>query len=143
MTAAAEAKSAREGEFFVVRTAQLPNQQGVQVSYNVYIDDDDKSMALRAKRAEHHMTKIRALGKIEFIEEQIKVTRVRMSSEMDVLEQLQNEAKSAGGVGARRMPENKKDILSKMPQQIEMTKATLVIMEDDLALQKKIAGDLA
>ncbi len=124
-------------EFVVMRTAQLPNNQGVQVNYTTLIDDAPEVLVARARRAEEHMRKIRSYHIIEVLEEKIQQHKVLMTSEMDTLESLQKEAKKG-----LRMPDNRKAALANLPAQVAKREVELEILGKELKRHADIAKDL-
>jgi hypothetical protein len=125
-------------EFVVMRTAQLPNNQGVQVNYTTLINDGPEVLMSRAKRAEDHILKIRSLHIVEVLEEKQQQFKVLVSSEMDTLDSLQKEAKKG-----LRMTENRKTALANIPAQLEKHRLELEILVKELDRQRDIAKDLA
>jgi DNA repair ATPase RecN len=124
-------------EFVVMRTAQLPNQQGVQVNYTVLIGDSAEVLNDRAKRCEAHMLKIRSLHIIEVLEDKMQQMIVLVSSEADNLEDLQGKVKAG-----TRLNENHKAALANLPKQLEKHKTEMKLLEKEINRHKDIAKDL-
>jgi DNA repair ATPase RecN len=124
-------------EFVVMRTAQLPNQQGVQVNYTSLIGDSPEMLAERAKRCEAHMLKIRSLHIIEVLEDKMQQMIVLVSSEADNLEDLQGKVKAG-----TRLNENHKAALANLPKQLEKHKTEMKLLEKEINRHKDIAKDL-
>lgn len=137
---------AREAEFFIMRSTQLPahiiggaqHQQTIQINCNVFSTDTVQAAAARLKRAEGMILQVQSLHEARFIEGLIEQTKTRMQSEMDVLQELIDESKAQG----RAMKPNRKDMRDKLPAQVEKTKQQLEVLHAELEKKREAAGDL-
>lgn len=116
-------------EFMVTRTIQLPNNQGMQINYNLFKGENDVACMQRVVRAERFFSKTLMFHQIEALEANIKATQLAMGKEIDVLEDLQKKS----GKNAKLKP-NELSALQNFPIQIEQKKQGLLLMEDRLAL---------
>jgi hypothetical protein len=124
-------------EFVVMRTAQLPLQQGVQVNYTVLYGDAPAVVVDRAKRAEQHMLKIRSLHIIEVLEEKMQQMKVLVSSEADNLEDLQGMVKKGS-----RLSDNHKAALANLPKQLEKHKTEMKLLQKEIERHQDIAKEI-
>lgn len=137
---------AREAEFFIMRSTQLPahmiggqpHQQSVQINCNIFSTDTPEQAVARIKRAENYVHMLQSLHEARFIEGMIETTGVRMTSEMDVLEALQEEARKLG----KAMKQQRRDMMTNLPAQVEKTKQQLDVLRAELDKKREAAGNL-
>jgi hypothetical protein len=135
-----------EAEFFLMRQAKLPSrmigntphEQTIQINCNLFTDESAEDALDRVRRMEALVEKLQAYHEAKFIETMIESTKTRMTSEMDVLAALQQEAKVQG----RMMKPNRKDMMSNLPAQVEKTKQQLGVLQAELEARQAIAKDL-
>lgn len=116
----------RETEFFVMRTAQLPNQQGIQVNCNVFKGESLKDAYGRLLRVEDFIDKVRKRHQIVFMEEQMRQLETRIGQELDVAEDLKKQRQSGA-----KMKDNALAMIANLPKQIEQGKQALLLMRQD------------
>jgi hypothetical protein len=119
-------KEARETEFFIMRTAQLPNQQGIQVNCNVFKGEAPAEAYKRLLRCEDFIDKVRKKHQLVFMEEQMKQLENVMTQEVDHYEGLKKERQ-----GGKKMNDNMLKRLGDLPAQIGVHKHQMVQMRED------------
>ncbi len=122
-------KSAPAAEFMVTRTLTLPNQQGMQLNFNVYQGESDVEAMKRIVRGERFFRKTLMFHQIEALEANIKATQMALEKEIEVLEDLH---KKQRGVDSKKLKPNELSALANFPIQIEQKRQGLILMEERL-----------